>query len=70
MMLLILCFFILVFLSGKTMNSYKRNHDIMGVLPIPPKAVERGLAPPILFPHKSSVKIRVLSNGVLLFNLT
>lgn len=60
----------LVFLWGKTMNSYRRNHDIMGMLPIPPKAEERGLAPPTLFLHKSSVKIWVLSNGVLLFNLT
>ncbi len=55
---------ILVFLSGKTMNSYRRNHDIMGMLPIHPKAVERGLAPPDLFPHKSRAKIPVLSNGV------
>jgi hypothetical protein len=41
---------------GKTVNSYRRNHDIMGMLPIPPKAVEQGLAPPDLFPHKSSAK--------------
>jgi hypothetical protein len=32
---------ILVFLSGKTVNSYRQNHDIMGMFPIPPKAVER-----------------------------
>ncbi len=49
---------------GKTMNSWLGNHDIMGMLPIPPKAVERGLAPPDLFPYKSSAKILVLSNGV------
>ena len=49
---------------GKTMNSWLGNQDIMGMLPIPPKAVERGLAPPDLFPHKSSPKIPVLSNGV------
>ncbi len=42
-----------------------RNHDIMGMLPITPKAVEWGLASPdLLFPHKSSAKIPVLSNGV------
>ena len=41
-------------LSGKTMNSWLGNHDITGMLPIPPKAVERGLAyvrwwsPPVL----------------------
>jgi hypothetical protein len=56
--------FILVFRPGKTVNSYRRNHDIMGMLPIPPKAVERGLAPPDLFPHKSSAKTPVLSYGV------
>ena len=53
-----------VFPPGKTVNSYRRNHDIMGMLPIPPKAVERGLAPPDLFPHKSSAKTPVLSYGV------
>jgi hypothetical protein len=46
----------MVFPPGKTVNSYRHNHDIMGMLPIPPKAVERGLAPPDLFPHKSSAK--------------
>jgi hypothetical protein len=51
-----------VFLSGKTVNPYRRNHDIKGMLPIPP--IEQGLAPPDLFPHKSSVKIPVLSDGV------
>ena len=54
----------MVFRPGKTVNSYRRNHDIMGMLPIPPKAVERGLAPPDLFPHKSSAKTPVLSYGV------
>jgi hypothetical protein len=54
----------MVFLSGKTVNSYRRNHNIMGMLPIPPKAVERGFAPPDLFPHKSSAKNPVHSNRV------
>ena len=59
----------MVSLWGKTMNSYRHNHEILGMFPTPPKAVERGLAPPYLFPHKSNVKIPVLSNRVLLFNL-
>ncbi len=57
-------YFLLGSLPGKTMNLWLGNHDIMGMLPIPPKAVERGLAPPDLFPHKSSAKILVFSNGV------
>jgi hypothetical protein len=54
----------LVFLRGKTVNSNRRYYDIMGILVIPLKAVEQGLAPPDLFPHKSSAKIPVLTNGV------
>jgi hypothetical protein len=48
---------------GKTMNSWLGNHDIMGMLPIPPKAVERGLAPPDLFPHKLSAKSQSSAMG-------
>ncbi len=57
-------YLLFVFPWGKTVNSYRRNRDIIGMLPIPPKAVERGLAPPDLFPHKSIAKIPVLRNGV------
>ncbi len=57
-------FFFVVFLWGKTMNSYIQNHDFMGMLPPPQEAEKRGLAPPDLFPHKSNAKIPVLNNGV------
>jgi hypothetical protein len=36
---------------GKTMNSYLRNHDIMGMPPSPQEAEKRGLAPQDIFPH-------------------
>ena len=56
--------------QGKTMNSYLRNHDLMGMLPSPHEAEKRGLAPQDIFPHTCSVKIPVLNVGVLLFKQT
>jgi hypothetical protein len=38
------------------MNSWLGNHDIMGMLPIPQKAVEQGLAPPQTYSHTSQEK--------------
>ena len=50
---------IMVIPWGKTMNSYRRNHDIWGMLPTPHEAEKRVLAPQDIFPHKSRVKILV-----------
>jgi hypothetical protein len=52
------------------MNSYLQNHDFVGMLPSPHEAEKQGLAPPDKFPHKSSIKIPVLNDGVLLCNRT
>ena len=62
--------YILVFQPGKTMNSYLRNHDFMGMLPSPHKAEKRGLAPQDIFRHTCSVKTPVRNDGVLLFKQT
>ncbi len=48
----------LVFLWGKTVNSYRRNHDIMGMLPIPLKAVERFSTPRPIPTQVKKCKIR------------
>jgi hypothetical protein len=60
----------LVSLWGKTMNSYLQNHDFLGMLPSPHEAEKRGLAPPDIFPHKSSIKIPVRNDGVPHHNWT